>query len=67
MQLLFFLQKRMNLSEKSEHNIEELKNLQDKLNKSEQDQVSLRQRLTDIEKELQASLEEWATFNIYQQ
>ncbi|XP_062859113.1 cingulin-like protein 1 isoform X2 [Trichomycterus rosablanca] len=52
------IKKRKNLSEKSEKITEELKKLQDNLSKSEQEQVSLRQRLTDIEKELQASLEE---------
>ncbi|KAI5608970.1 cingulin-like protein 1 isoform X1, partial [Silurus asotus] len=48
---------RESLSEASGKSSEELKLLQEKLSGSEQEQVSLRQRLTDMEKELQVSIE----------
>ncbi|XP_053341719.1 cingulin-like protein 1 [Clarias gariepinus] len=48
---------RESLSQASEKTSEELKRLQEKLSRSEQEQVSLQQRLTDMEKELQASIE----------
>ncbi|XP_026996733.2 cingulin-like protein 1 isoform X2 [Tachysurus fulvidraco] len=51
------MKNRESLSEASGKSSEELKRLQEKLNRSEQEQVSLRQRLTDMEKELQVSIE----------
>ncbi|MCJ8736078.1 hypothetical protein PDJAM_G00254740 [Pangasius djambal] len=51
------IKNRESLSEASEKSSEELKRLQEKLSRSEQEQVSLRQRLTDMEKELQISIE----------
>ncbi|XP_046714652.1 cingulin-like protein 1 isoform X1 [Silurus meridionalis] len=48
---------RESLSEASGKSSGELELLQEKLSRSEQEQVSLRQRLTDMEKELQVSIE----------
>ncbi|XP_058264700.1 cingulin-like protein 1 isoform X2 [Hemibagrus wyckioides] len=51
------IKNRESLSEASGKSSDELKRLQEKLSRSEQEQVSLRQRLTDMEKELQVSIE----------
>ncbi|XP_060770594.1 cingulin-like protein 1 isoform X3 [Neoarius graeffei] len=51
------IKNRESLSEASGKTSEELKRLQEKLSRSEQAQVSLRQQLTDMEKELQVSIE----------
>lgn len=54
------LQNRQSLLEEKEEGNEELKRLQEVLERSEQEQVTLRHKLTDMEKELQTSLDQWA-------
>lgn len=53
-------QNRQSLLEEKEERNAELERLQEALERSEQEQVTLRHKLTDMEKELQTSLDQWA-------
>lgn len=52
------LQNNKSLSEEKEERNEELRRLQEALERSEQEQITLRHKLTDMEKELQTSLDQ---------